>query len=126
MSDNTTNTSDFGGIFSEENQDQSSNFGGIFAEENQDDSSNFGGIFAKSGKDSYTITEDISWNSEILEHISEDEFMSISSGTFGDEDSWFGFGAGREEKMQQRLYEVYNPEKDPNKIQLNNMEPVII
>jgi len=68
------------------------------------------GMVEKQTIDESTVNLNLQSN---IEHISEDEFMSISSGGFGVP----GFVEGREEKMTQRLYEIYNPERDPNKVQ---------
>ena len=45
------------------------------------------------------------------DHISRDEFIEISGGDFG----WIG--EGREETMQDRLYDIYNPDRDEDGIQ---------
>ena len=46
-----------------------------------------------------------------IDHISQEDFIDISSKGFG------MFGKGREELMSEKLYDTYNPERDPNKIQ---------
>ena len=44
-------------------------------------------------------------------HISQDEYLQIASEDFG------FFGDGREEIMQDKLYEIYNPDKDEDGVQ---------
>ena len=47
------------------------------------------------------------------DHISRDEFIEISGGDFGVP----FFKEGREEIMQDRLYDIYNPDRDEDGIQ---------
>ena len=46
-------------------------------------------------------------------HISQDDWVDISSGGFGIPI----FGKGREENMEAKLWSIYNPTRDPNKVQ---------